>query len=128
MPNERVVAELIAGCPLPQRLIIERLRALIHTLHPDVVEVGWQRQRSIGYGFGPRKMSEHYAYLAPFKAHVNLGFFKGALLDDPDRLLEGSGKLLRHIKLRTPEDTDAPGVQRLLTAAISERRGALQRH
>jgi len=40
------------------------------------------------------------AYLNAFGAHVNVGFFHGAALDDPAGLLEGSGKRVRHVKLR----------------------------
>ena len=41
-----------------------------------------------------------FAYVGVFKAHVNLGFFHGAHLDDPADILEGTGKRMRHIKLR----------------------------
>ncbi len=66
-----------------------RVRALIRSVMPDVVEVPWPRQRVVGYGVGPRKMSEHFCYLAIHKAHVNLGFNYGAELPDPDELLQG---------------------------------------
>lgn len=83
------------------RPICIALRDLVSTVHRDFVEVVWKRQRITSYGVGPKKMSEHYAYIGPQKAHVNLGFYHGASLADPSGLLEGTGKRLRHIKVKS---------------------------
>jgi len=40
-----------------------------------------------------------FGYTNAFTAHVNVGFFRGAELDDPDRILEGTGKFMRHVKI-----------------------------
>lgn len=77
------------------------------------------------FGVGPKKMSEGYVYIAPHVSHVNLGFYKGASLPDPGHLFEGTGKALRHIKIRTPDDVDRPAVRNLVMAAITERRSVL---
>jgi hypothetical protein len=45
-----------------------------------------------------------YCYVAAYTAHVNLGFWEGVFLSDPDGLLEGTGKRMRHVKLRSPSD------------------------
>ena len=84
---------------------------------PEVVEVPWPKQKIIGYGVGPKKMSEHFCYIAIFKTRLNLGFFYGAELPDPDHLLEGTGKLLRHIKISVPEQVENPAVRALVEAA-----------
>lgn len=97
--------------------IAREARMLIANVMPGVVEVPWARQKATGYGVGPRKMSEHFCYIAPQTAHVNLGFFYGADLDDPQGLLEGTGKALRHIKLRTREDVRKPAVRKILIQA-----------
>ena len=76
-----------------------RTRALIKDVMPDVVEVPWPRQKVVGYGVGPKKMSEHFCYIAVHKNHVNLGFNYGSELPDPEGLLQGPGKLLRHTKM-----------------------------
>lgn len=101
------------------------LRHLIQAIHPEVVEVAWPRQRIVGYGIGPKKMSEHYCYIAAHKAHVNLGFYYGARLPDPNHVLEGTGKLLRHIKLRSKDELTSPHLRRIVQAALQERRDAL---
>ena len=67
-------------------------------------------------------MSEHYAYIAVQASHVNLGFYHGASLLDPDGLLEGTGKQLRHVKIRDLSLAKGPAVAKLLHLAIAERR------
>jgi hypothetical protein len=105
--------------------IASRLRELIIEMYPEVVEVPWPRQRIIGYGVGPKKMSEHFCYIGAHQKHVNLGFYYGAELADPEGLLEGTGKRLRHIKVRELEEIDRPGLRQLLQASLEERKSAL---
>ena len=102
--------------------IAKRLRQLIIEIYPDVVEVPWPKQRIIGYGVGPKKMSEHYAYVGPHKEHVNLGFYYGSTLADPHRRLEGTGKRLRHVKIWRVADADSSPIRNLLSEAIAERK------
>lgn len=97
--------------------IATALRDLMAKTMPGVTEVPWVKQKIIGYGVGPKKMSEHFCYIAPFKKHVNLGFFYGADLKDPNSLLEGSGKLLRHIKVKKLDQVKAAPLKALVKAA-----------
>ena len=57
-----------------------------------------------------------------FKGHVNVGFFNGTALDDPTRLLEGSGKRMRHVKLRPGVDSNAAALRALIDAAYLDGR------
>jgi hypothetical protein len=59
-----------------------------------------------------------FAYVGIFTQHVNVGFFHGASLPDPARLLEGSGKHMRHVKLRPGRPTDAAALSKLIAAAF----------
>jgi hypothetical protein len=61
-----------------------------------------------------------FGYVNVFTAHVNVGFFRGAALPDPDRLLRGTGKFMRHVKLTPRTATNAAGLKRLIDAAYSE--------
>jgi hypothetical protein len=106
------------------RATADAVRALVRRLHPDVVEVVWPHQGTVGWGIGPKKMSEHYAYLAVHPKHVNLGFYRGASLPDPAGLLGGPGKAMRHIRLDGPEAVARPEVEELLKAARAEREAA----
>ncbi|MEZ4519468.1 MAG: DUF1801 domain-containing protein [Chloroflexota bacterium] len=105
--------------------LVMQLRELILTADPDTTEQPRPGDRALSYGVGPKKMKEGYAYIIPQKEYVNLGFYKGAALPDPEGLLEGTGKMLRHIKIHTAEDAARPGVQQLIAAAVAERKVAL---
>lgn len=115
-------ADILAGAGPDLCPICESLRRTIASLHPGFVEVVWPRQRIASFGVGPKKMSEHYAYVAVLRSHVNLGFYHGASLADPDGLLEGTGKKLRHVRLRDAAAAGAPAIAALLREAIDDRR------
>jgi len=61
-----------------------------------------------------------FAYVDAFRAHVNVGFFGGAELADPARLLEGAGKFMRHVKLRPGSPVDAAALGRLIATAYAD--------
>ena len=96
-------------------------RELIFSVYPRTVEVVWRRQGIAGYGTGPKKQTEHFCWIQPNKAHVNLGFNHGAELPDPSDLLEGTGKLFRHVMLRSLEDVVNPDLRDLLVVAVTHR-------
>ena len=58
-----------------------------------------------------------FAYVNVFKSHTNVGFFYGAHLDDPAGLLEGSGKNMRHVKLKPGQDVDPVALANLIDAS-----------
>lgn len=60
-----------------------------------------------------------FAYVDTFKDHVNLGFFRGAELPDANGLLEGTGKLMRHVKLRPGLKIDDAALDKLIHAAYT---------
>ena len=61
-----------------------------------------------------------FAYVNAFKAHVNLGFFHGAELSDPEDLLEGTGKFMRHVKLAPGREINPDALSRLITSAYDD--------
>jgi len=117
--------QVIAKTSEPVQAIARALRQQIVEIDPDVVEVPWPKQGIIGYGVGPKKMSEHYCYIAVQSDYANLGFYYGAHLPDPEDLLEGSGVKLRHIKIRSLEQVEQPGVRQLVLQSLGERQRAL---
>lgn len=58
-----------------------------------------------------------FGYVNVFRAHVNVGFFRGAELDDPKKLLEGTGRFMRHVKLYPERDVDAAALLDLIETA-----------
>jgi hypothetical protein len=61
-----------------------------------------------------------FAYVNVFTSHVNVGFFQGAALRDPDHLLQGSGKFMRHIKLKPGVAVDSAALNGLIEAAYAD--------
>lgn len=61
-----------------------------------------------------------FGYVNAFRAHVNVGFFRGAELPDPTGLLEGTGKFMRHVKLAQGRDVDAAALAHLIRTAHAD--------
>jgi hypothetical protein len=61
-----------------------------------------------------------FGYVNAFTAHVNVGFFRGAEIADPHHLLEGTGKFMRHVKLRPERHVDASALSKLIKTAYTD--------
>jgi len=61
-----------------------------------------------------------FGYVSVFRAHANVGFFYGAELQDPGALLEGTGKRMRHVKLRPGAALDSAALAQLITTAYGD--------
>jgi len=106
------------------RELARAVRQLVFDVLPETVEVIWPKQGSVGWGIGPRKFSEQFAYLMPFGKHVTLGFYYGGELPDPARLLNGGGRQvggklsMRSLKIADLNDVRRPELRDLLKAAV----------
>jgi hypothetical protein len=67
-----------------------------------------------------------FAYVDAFRAHVNVGFFRGAEIADPHGLLEGAGKFMRHVKLGPDRDVDATALRQLIQTAYTDMKGRVK--
>jgi hypothetical protein len=67
-----------------------------------------------------------FAYVNAFQDHVNVGFFRGAELADPAGLLEGTGRYMRHVKLRPDDDIDAAALIELIESAYTDMKRRLE--
>jgi hypothetical protein len=114
--------ELAEGVESQLVEIARRLRAMILKVDPKAVETVRLGDNAATYGVGPKKMTEGYAYIMPMRGYVNLGFYQGAMLPDPARLLEGTGKGLRHVKVRTPTAAGAVALRKLVRASLALRK------
>lgn len=74
-------------------------------------------RQDIKWGYPTWVGNGNIAAIAPHAEHVNLQFYKGTSLRDPDGLLEGTGKELRHVKLHQAKDLRTPGVKALVRSA-----------
>jgi hypothetical protein len=61
-----------------------------------------------------------FGYVNAFRAHVNVGFFRGAEIADPKGLLEGTGKFMRHVKLSPEREVDAAALTKLIETAYTD--------
>lgn len=67
-----------------------------------------------------------FGYVNAFKAHVNVGFFRGAEIADPENLLEGTGKFMRHVKLKPDHDVDPAALTKLIKTAYADMKACLK--
>ena len=96
------------------------VRKIILEEAPDASESVYQVYTvAIWFGFSG-KMKDMFCYIATNAGHVNLGFPRGATLPDPNRVLEGDGKTMRHIKFKSRRDLDRPFVRRYIQAAMED--------
>lgn len=118
--------DLLSLTAEPLRPVVSDLRQMVLEVQADACEVVRLGDRAATYGVGPRKMIDGYAYILPHSAWVNLGFYRGADLPDPEGLLVGTGARMRHVKVRTLDDVRRPALRDLIAAAYAERRDGLQ--
>ena len=66
-----------------------------------------------------------FGYVNAFTAHVNVGFFRGAEISDPKGLLQGTGKFMRHVKLRPEDHVDSAALTLLIKTAYMDMKAQL---
>lgn len=111
------IAALLADCSPEVRELATATRALVREVLHDAQEEVDTSARLIAYTYQPGTYKGLAAAIALHKSWVNLMFSKGAAMqaNDPAGLLEGTGKLARHIKIRSLDRLADPGVRALLT-------------
>jgi hypothetical protein len=96
------------------------LREIILDEVPDASESVYQVYTvAIWFGFSG-KMKDMFCYIAANARHINLGFPRGSTLPDPNHVLEGEGKAMRHIKFTSQRDLERPFVRRYIQASIEQ--------
>lgn len=104
------------------RPIARALRETVLKVDSSACEVVRLGDRAATYGVGPRKMIDGYVYILPYRNWVNLGFYQGTEIDDPEGLLEGTGAKLRHVKIRSVEEAKQPSIVALVEMAMEHRK------
>lgn len=122
--NDTAFNGIVETSPPEIREIAEGVRDLVYDVLPQTVEVVWPKQGSVGWGTGPKKFSEQFAYLMCLKNHVTLGFYHGGELPDPSGLLPVSdkkqvaGKLsMASLQLRSVNEVGNPALRDLIESA-----------
>lgn len=102
-----------------------RLREILLNEAPDSTEIPYKSYAvSLIYTFTGR-WPDGFCYIGIYSNHVNLGFHRGADLDDPDGILIGDGKAMRHIKIMKPEDLKSPYLKKFIKAAIKNSKASI---
>jgi hypothetical protein len=109
-PKGRTIEDILSKLNARQLDTVNRLRGLVKTVVPDAVETS--KWGNITYLLDGRNL----AWIVCYRDHADLGFFRGAELKSSR--LEGSGKGLRHVKVRTTDDIDESEFGRLLHDAV----------
>lgn len=94
------------------------LRQYILELYPHCNELLYHTHALTAVFSISEKLSDAFCMLPIYTNHFNLGFNKGTLLKDPNQLLTGTGKLIRHIDVKKPNDYRNPKVSALIQEAI----------
>lgn len=101
-----------------------QLRKIALELLPNSEEILYTGWKNFAYGTGEsRSESDLIIYIAPFKDSVNLGFYRGVNLNDPKNLLKGTGKLMRHVKIKSMTDLPIEDLKHLINEAKIEQLG-----
>lgn len=99
--------------------LFKDLRTFVISLHPESNELLYHTHALTSVFSISQKLGDGYCMIPIYTNHLNLGFNKGTLLDDPHQLLKGTGKLIRHIPIATPENYRNERVEQLMKSAIA---------
>ena len=113
------IEAFLAGNSPEVQAISRTLRAIVKSAMPQANEILFASHNHIGYSFS-ESMGDRVCYVCPMKDYVRLGFMFGTYLADPDQLLVGTGKRLRHVKVRTVQEASHPALQQLVQAAWAD--------
>ena len=98
--------------------LFEDLREYILELNPDSNELLYHTHALTAVFSISEKLTDAFCHIPVYSEHINLGFNKGTLLEDPNKLLMGTGKLIRHIEVKSPSDFRNYLVKNLIEEAI----------
>ena len=115
--GDPAVDTFLKGYSPQVREIAVKAREAILAVYPEATEKVYPGWKVIQYGAGG-DMKSVFAVISPQRERVNLGLANGVDLEDPDGLLEGEGRAIRHVKLTSPEAAAAPAVRELVRGAV----------
>ena len=112
-------AALLGNYPEDLAALFLDLRSWIIGLYPDCNELLYHTHALTCVLTPTLKLADGYCHIPIYSKHLNLGFNQGTFLEDPDKLLQGTGKSIRHIPVRKPEDYRNEKVESLVLDAIA---------
>ena len=119
-PDSQLLSYLASYDPHISELTLA-LREMVLQEAPGAIEsVSRGYAFAIGFSFTGKPLKDGFCHVVTYSTHVNLGFNRGALLPDPNGVLMGTGKAIRHISIRNQSELDRPFVRRYIQAAIEQ--------
>ena len=123
-PKQRTVSEQLKLVPSATRSMVTAARRMVKASAPTAKEVAYQskppRSKSAMWKLARYTVNgANVVGLGTFSTHAALFFYRGRELKDDTRLLEGTGKDSRFLRLRTPADAERPAVKRLVREAFA---------
>jgi hypothetical protein len=94
----------------------ELVLAVLAPSHESILDV---YALAMNYGFSER-MKDQALYIGVYSKHINFGFYRGAQMDDPQGILEGRGRQLRHIKIKSQADLGTPLIRDYILRAAPD--------
>ena len=116
-PSEELIG-LVAAYDLKVGELALALRELVLAEAPAAVEKAFEGYVLALWYSLTGKFGDAFCHIVLYRGHVNLGFNRGAELGDPDGLLQGSGKIIRHLKVERPEDLKRHYLRKFIRASI----------
>ena len=99
--------------------LVKAVLAKLRTRFPGAVEMVYDKKRALVIGFCPdERASNVINSIGVYSKWINLFFFEGDTLPDPEGLLQGEGSIVRHIRLTSADDLDRPAVKALMAEAL----------
>lgn len=98
--------------------LFKDLRTYVLSLYPNSNELLYHTHALTAAFSVSEKLGDCFCMIPIYSKHLNLGFNKGTLLEDPHQLLKGTGKLMRHIPITSVEDFSNDAVKALIKNAI----------
>lgn len=100
--------------------ISRNLRSMIFENAPDIFENLYPKMKIIRYEVEGNKLEGIVCHIAPLKSAVNFGLYRGAKLSDPSKLMDGTGKMLRHVKIKNIAESKSVVLSSLLKVALAD--------
>jgi hypothetical protein len=119
-PDRKLLGYLASYDPHVSRLALAVREMVLEEAQEAVESIFKSYAVGIGFSFTGKPLKDGFCHIATYSTHVNLGFNRGALLADPNKVLAGNGKLIRHITMRDESDLHRPFVRRYVRAAIDQ--------
>jgi hypothetical protein len=121
VPKDPEIRAWMQGLDPDLRSIVERWFPVMRECGDEVLELFHDNWAVACLGDAP------FAYAGAFRSHVNIGFFRGAALPDPKRLLDGTGKHMRHVKIRPGAPVNESALTALIEAAFWDMKSRVER-